>query len=147
MLVIGTAGALFVPPLVCIPCLALFAGLGGGYLAGQFDRPGTGSLSARAGASAGAIGGVGALLAHLISGGVAAFTVGPEGAADLARQLGLDTGGAVNPAVYYGSALGSACCLGLFEIVLLAGLGALGGLLWYQITGKQNTPPSTPATL
>jgi hypothetical protein len=32
----------------------------------------------------------------------------------------------------------------LFEIALMAGLGALGGLLWYQMTGKNmagGTPP------
>ncbi len=147
MLVLGTGGGLLIPPLLCVPCLAVLAGLGGGYLAGQFDRPSAGNLAAKAGAGAGAIGGIGAVIAHLILGAVSAFTVGPEGAAELLRQMGLDPGtNATSPAFYYGGALGGACCFGLFEVVLLAGLGALGGLLWYQITGKKNSGV-TPAAM
>jgi hypothetical protein len=139
-LVLGTIGA-FVFPLICVPCVALLAGIGAGYLAGQFDKPGAAGTAAQKGAGAGAIGGVGALLAHLIGGVSNAFLIGPEGASDLLRDLGLDVGGAAtDPATYYISAFGSACCLGLFEVALMAGVGALGGFLWYQMTGSKSTP-------
>jgi hypothetical protein len=139
MLVIGSVGAWFFP-LLCVPCLALFAGIGGGYLAGQFDRPGTSRLAARTGAGAGAIGGIGALLAHLIGGTITALTTGQDTAAAISNYFGSGANPLDNPVGYYGGALGAACCLGLFEIALLAGLGALGGMLWYQITNKGGTP-------
>ncbi|MCC7360886.1 MAG: hypothetical protein IT317_15495 [Anaerolineales bacterium] len=146
MLVLGTVAA-WLQPLLCVPCLALFAGIGGGYLAGQFDKPGAGNLAAKAGAGAGAIGGVGALLAHLIGGAITMFTVGQQNAQIIAELLGTGSNPADNPAAYYGGAFGAACCLGLFEVALLAGLGALGGLLWYQITGKKTGAPGAPAAM
>jgi hypothetical protein len=142
MLVVGSAGGLLLPPFLCIPCLAVVAGLGAGYLAGQFDRPGPGAAAARTGAGAGAIGGVGALLAHLVAGAGNAYLLGPEAAVDLARALGLDTGSVDNPIAFYGGALAGACCVGLFEVALMAGLGALGGLLWGQIAGPKAAPPA-----
>ncbi len=148
MLVLGGGLAFFFP--LCVPCLALLAGVGAGYLAGLWDRPGDNSRSIQRGAGAGAIGGVGALLGHLIGGLASAAWVGPEGAADMMRQLGLDLGSGtdVGGLGYYFGATLTGCCFGLFEVVLMAGLGALGGLLWWQITGKNQlggtTPPSTP---
>ena len=143
MLVIGSVGA-WVFPLLCVPCLALFAGVGGGYLAGQFDKPGASNLAAKAGAGAGAIGGAGAVLAHLIGAGITMATTGPATAAAIAEALGSS---ANNPVAMYGGAFGTACCLGLFEVALLAGLGALGGLLWYQTTGKNSGSAGTPAAM
>ncbi len=139
-LVLGTIGA-FIFPLICVPCVALLGGIGAGYLAGQFDRPMAAGAAAQKGAGAGAIGGVGALVAHLIGGVGNAFLVGPEGASDLLNNLGLDVGsGATDPIAYYGGALGSACCFGLFEVALMAAVGALGGFLWYQMTGSKGAP-------
>jgi hypothetical protein len=150
MLVVSVILAFLFP--LCIPCLALFAGAGAGYLAGSFDRPGNNSLAVQRGAAAGAIGGLGALFGHLIGGLAAAVFIGPEAATDLARQFGIDPGAsaATNPAAYYGGALLTGCCFGLFEVALMAGLGALGGVLWWQMTGSKGqdgmmTPPSMPA--
>ena len=99
------------------------------------------------GAQAGAIAGIAALIAHLIGGAAGAFMVGPEGAADLLSQFGLPTdGGATSPMGYYAGALGGACCMGLFEIALMAGLGALGGMIWFSMAGKnQGGVPPAPA--
>jgi hypothetical protein len=135
----------FVFPLLCIPCVALFAGTAAGYLSGQFDRPGASNLAIQRGAQAGAIAGIAALLAHVIAGVASAVTVGPEGAAELMQQFGLpaDPG---NPTVYYASAAATACCMGLFEIALMAGTGALGGMLWFNTAGKnQGGVPPAPA--
>jgi len=146
MLVIGGGIALLLP--ACIPCLALLAGVGGGYLAGMFDTPAENGGAVRVGAGAGAIGGVGALLAHMVGGLVAAFTVSPEQAAEMMRQFGVEVE-TTNATAYYAGAIGGACCFGLFEIAFMAGLGALGGILWYQIVGKNNTPsmPAAPGAL
>ena len=132
---------------LCAPCLALFAGLGAGYLAGLFDKPGSNGVSAKAGAGAGAIGGIGAVLGHLAGGLIGALTMGPEKASQLMEQLGLPAAG-TGPGTevgYWVGAIGGSCCLGLLDVALMAGLGALGGLLWWQVTGKNSAPP--PAVL
>jgi hypothetical protein len=147
MLVIG-GGLAFLFPL-CVPCLALLAGAGAGYLAGLWDHPPDNSRAVQRGAGAGAIGGVGALLGHILGGLASAVFVGPQGALDFARELGLDLGSeATEPVFFYTSATATACCFGLVEVALMAGLGALGGLLYWQITGQQRqaggtTPPPT----
>lgn len=145
-LVLGLIGG-FIFPVLCIPCVALFAGTGAGYLAGQFDRPGVSNGAVRLGAQAGAIAGVAALLAHLIAGVGGAVMMGPEGAANLLSGLGLpDTSGSTDPTIYYASATLTACCLGLFEVALMAGTGALGGMLWFNTAGKnQGGVPPAPA--
>ncbi len=146
MLVLGTIFGFLFP--LCIPCLALFAGAGAGYLAGMFDKPmgGTGG-SAKVGAGAGAIGGAGALIGHIVGGMATALVYGPQASVDLMRQFGVDVpaSAATGGVGFYAGAFGAACCFGLVEVALMAGLGALGGLLWYQMTGKNmagGAPPS-----
>jgi len=135
MLVLGIGASLISP--MCVPCLALAAGIGAGYLAGVYDKPRTSGNSAKVGAVAGTIGGAGALIGQLIGGILNATIVGPEGAAQLLRQLGLPTVG--DPTFYYLSFIGGALCFGVVDIVLMAAFGALGGILWQQFTGKSNS--------
>lgn len=148
MLVAGGGLAYLFAP--CVPCLALVAGALAGYLAGVWDRPAENGRAIQRGALAGTLGGAGALLGHLVGGLLAAATVGPQGALDLARQLGLDLGSTSgSPVIFYASASATACCFGLVEVVLMAGLGALGGLLYWQMTGKNQAgglgaPPTPP---
>jgi hypothetical protein len=142
MLVLSCGTVLLTP--LCVPCIALLAGVGAGYLAGVFDKPGASGLAAQAGAGAGAIGGVGALLGHLIGGVTNSFIVGPEGAAQFLEQLGVTGVDLGDPTTYYISQIGGACCFGLVEVALMAGVGALGGMLWYQITGKNASAPPQP---
>lgn len=140
MLILGGLTTLISP--LCVPCLALLVGVGAGYLAGVFDRPLDSGGATKAGAVAGAVGGAGAWLAHVCGGLINAVVIGPERSAEIMRQFGL-TVDASNPAAYYIGAFGGACCMGLFEVALMVGLGAVGGILWYQLTGKNSTP--TPA--
>ncbi len=150
MLVVGGFLAFLFP--LCVPCLALVVGAGAGYLAGQWERPGDNSRAIQRGAGSGAIAGVGAWLGHIFGGlGSAAF-VGPEGSVEMLRNLGVDLGaaGAVDPTMYYVSATLTGCCFGLVEVALMAGLGAVGGILWWNMTGKNQggaapTPPSLAA--
>ncbi len=128
-------GATILSPL-CAPCVALFAGIIAGYLAGLFDKPGDQGVSAKVGASSGAVAGVGGLLGIMIGAVANVFLVGPEGANQVAQQLGLP---GADPTSYYISAIGLPCCIALFNIALMAGLGALGGILWYQMSGKKAT--------
>lgn len=147
-LIVGVAallacfGAAFVSPL-CTPCVALFAGLVTGYLAGRFDKPDDRRTSAKSGAGSGAIAGVGSLAGNLIAAGTNALVLGPAGPAQFAQQFGLPTGGLGDAStfanIYAVSSIGLACCSGLFNIALMAGLGALGGILWHQVSDRQTT--------
>jgi hypothetical protein len=145
MLIVGGILAFLFP--LCVPCLALVAGAGAGYLAAMWDRPLNNSLSIQRGAGAGAIAGVGALLGHVIGGLGAAAFIGQEGSLEMMRQFGLDLGttSEVSPAVFYASATLTGCCFGLFEVALMAALGAVGGILWWNMTGKnQSGMSATP---
>jgi len=135
MLVLGVGGSLISP--ICVPCLAVVAGIGAGYLAAVYDKPLTSGGAAKSGAVAGAIGGAGALLGQIIGGILNAIIVGPQGAIDMLEQFGLPA--SYDPNLYYISFIGSGVCFGVLDIVLMAGLGALGGILWLQIAGKNNT--------
>ncbi len=123
---------------LCGFCVGIVAGLGAGYLAGLFDKPAESSASTKAGAGAGAIAGIGGLIGLIIAGVINAIVVGPEGAAQVLQSFGLQS--TADPTTYYASAIGMPCCIGLFNIALMAGLGALGGMLWYQTAGKNRVP-------
>lgn len=143
LLVLGFI-ATFITPL-CAPCAALFAGLGAGYLVGLFDKPLDQGAAAKGGAIAGALAGVGGLLGNMAAAVVNILIVGPERAAQIAQQLGLPTNGA-DPSTfatsYYLSGIGTPLCIALFDLALMAGLGALGAILWLRM--HSNKTPAAP---
>lgn len=128
-------GATLLSPL-CTPCLVVFLGAGAGYLAGVFDKPITKNASTKAGVIGGAVGGVGAIIGQMIGAGLNAFIMGPQGAQQFNENFGLPSGGAGFEQGYWFGLVGSAVCVSLIDILLMAGFGALGGLLWWQMTGK-----------
>jgi hypothetical protein len=133
-LVLGTASVLLSP--LCLPCLAIFFGLGAGYLAGVFDKPGENRAATKLGTLAGAIGGVGALLGQLIGSAINAST-GLEKVFSWLHGLGVPISSPESVvAGYYRELVGITCCAGLLDVVYMAGFGALGGLLWWQFSGK-----------
>ena len=140
------AGITLLFPL-CVPCAAIFLGLAAGGLAGVFDKPLNTGASAKGGALAGVMGGIGAVLGQMVGSGVNAMIVGPEAAQQFMRQFGLVVPSSGNfDSAYYFSLFGSACCLGLFDVLIMAGLGAVGGLLWWQITGQKRAYSSNTIT-
>ncbi len=148
-LIVGLASLLFsfgaslASPL-CTPCVAVFAGLVAGYLAGLFDKPAQQPAALQSGTNSGAIAGLGGLVGNIFAAAVNVTLLGSTGAAQWAQQLGLPIGGPGDAAsfanTYYLSSFGLACCGGLFNIVLMAGLGALGGLLWYRLSENKTAP-------
>ena len=89
-------------------------------------------------ASAGAIAGIGALLGQSIGAAINAVMVGPQGAADMMRSLGLETGaGPAAQSGYWFGIIASTLCISVFNVLIMAGMGALGGLLWWQFTGSK----------
>lgn len=133
----------FLSPL-CIACLAVLAGLGAGYLAGQYDRPADASNAARLGAGAGAIAGAGAVLASIAAGLASAAVNGQM----MFEQLGVPQSTAQDQAlVFWGTAFLTGCCIGLFNVALMAGVGAIGANLWRQVAGNRagGVPPAPAA--
>lgn len=130
---------------LCNPCAALFVGLGVGMLAAFWERPATGGDGALKGAGAGAIAMAGGLLGEMVGAVLNGILTGPEEVTQLARQLGLPLEN-LSPAQYWAYLLGGNCCCALIGILLGAGLGAVGGLIGYQIWGKSAgvTPEPNP---
>jgi hypothetical protein len=130
----------------CVPCLALLLGLAAGYVAGLFGKPADQASATRSGALAGLLGGVGVVLGQMIGAVINGFLVGPQGVAQIISNLGISGGVQLTPDLYWVANLGVNLCLSLFSVGLMAGLGALGGLLWWNTTGKKHTvlPPSFP---
>lgn len=135
-LVLATGSTLLSP--MCTPCLALFLGLGAGFLAGVFDKPADGGKSAKTGAGAGAIGGIGATLGQFVGAGLNALLVGPEGAARIMEQFGLETGSQAGIEFgYWAGVIGSALCFSALDIALMAGCGALGCMAWQGLMARR----------
>lgn len=132
MLVLGIGGSLITP--ICVPCIALMAGLGAGYLASVYEKRATSGDTAKTGAGAGAIAGAGALIGQLAGSIINSMIVGPDTAAELLESWGVSA--VSDPIFYYVGAIGGGLCFGIVDIALMAGFGALGGILWYQINGK-----------
>ena len=138
ILVLSIGVALLSP--LCVPCVAILAGALAGYLACVWDKPVELGKAAQRAAGAGAISGLGALLGHLIGAVLNVLILGTDGYAEMFHSFGLDPS-QINQTTVTLGALSGGCCFGLLEIVLMAGLGALGGVIWWQLTGKQAAAP------
>ncbi len=129
-------------PLCGLVCIAPLAGAIAGYLAGVFDKPMTGEGGAKSGAIGGVVGGVGAFLGQALAGVVNALFA-PQIAQFTRRAFGTSADLTTTRLI----ALGAGVCGGLVDIVIMAGLGALFGYLWYQFVGSKATrvaPSPTP---
>ena len=134
----------------CTPLCGVVWGIGAGIAAVAWsDDSGRPSSPARDGAIAGAIAGVGALLGVVIGmfvlftflGGQEAAT---EAAYDLYDQFGLDMPVAeINNSLQWFSVSVAACCLGLLNVLVMAGAGAVSAAI-YGSRGSE-TPVSDGA--
>ncbi len=138
--VLAVVAALITP--CCNPCAALLLGLGVGVLAAVWEHPATSGTSTSEGAKAGAIATVGSLVGHMIGAVANGLIVGPRGIAEIYRQFDIQI--PTSPQSYWVYNLGGNCLCATANVALGAALGALGGLLWYQISGK-NQPPASPS--
>jgi len=130
---------------LCVPCLALVFGLLAGYLAGGFDKPVDQNRAVKAGTLAGLLGGIGMLLGQISGAALNAVLIGPEGTARLLSQMGLFAGGPAQIAEFYWIVIAtSTACLIVFDVALMSGFGALGGLLWWKMNGNKPGATSGP---
>jgi hypothetical protein len=130
----GLGVTLLIP--YCTPCAAILVGLGVGFLACLWDKPLDGGSGAVLGAKSGVIAGIGHMLGQMLGMVLNGILVGPEGAAETAAQLGLDLPMMDTGGYWLSQILINGLC-GVTNIAIAAGLGALGGFLWYQTIGSK----------
>ncbi len=132
-------GSVGLSPLCGLLCVSPVAGVIAGYLSSVFDKPITGEGGAKSGAIGGAVGGVGAFLGQALAGVINALF-----ARQIAQFAGRTFGTAVDVNAARVGALGWGLCGGVIDIIVMAGLGALGGYLWYQFVGSKPAPTVLP---
>ncbi len=139
------AGATLISPL-CAPCTAVFLGLAAGYLASVFDKPATSASTSKVGAISGAIAGAGAILGQIIGAVINSSIMGPDSLQSIYQKLGVNTAGMNVTQLYWLGIVGGALCFSVLDVLLMAGFGAVGGLLWWRTAGKNANPP-TPTVI
>jgi hypothetical protein len=134
----------------CTPLCGIVWGIGAGIAAVAWSDESRGPVSpARDGAIAGAIAGIGALLGVVIGMFVLFALLGGQQAAtqaadDLYDQFGLDMPMAeINSSLQWFSVSVVACCLGLLNVAILAGAGALSATIYGS--GRAENPASDGA--
>jgi len=117
----------------CTLCFTPLLGLGAGYLAAQLDRPTSQNRSVYRSGIAGGITGVSVTVGQLLATVVNAILVTNfEQLPALMQDVGLSEFAAIDNAQYWQTTvIGNSVCGG-FNLLLITGLGAVGGLLWFQ---------------
>jgi hypothetical protein len=136
-LVLGLAVTLLSP--LVVPCVGFVIGLVAGYLGSVFDKPADSPRAANVGTKAGLIAAAGAVLGQLGGGLANALLMGPEAAARLMGRPAAEASSEAFAIGYYGGICGTGVCLSVVDVGLMAGLGALGGLLWWQLSGRKRS--------
>ncbi len=131
-----SAGATLISP-VCAPCVAIFLGLGAGYLASAFEKPTTSASTSKAGAISGAIAGAGAILGQIVGAIINSTLVGPENLQAIYEKLGVPTSGMNLAQTYWIGMVGGTACFSVLDVLVMAGFGAVGGLLWWRTAGQR----------
>lgn len=120
----------------CTLCLTPLLGIGIGYLANRFDTPVNVEASLGRGAIAGAMTGFAALLGQMLAAVINAVLVTNwTELPTIFREWGFtqipDTG------EYWQTTLTANSFCSLLNLGIIAGLGAVGGLIWFQRQSKK----------
>ena len=131
---------------LCSPLAAVAIGLIAGGLCVYFEKPADSEKAAVRGAIAGAIAGVAALVGQTIGGTIIALIVGAGQTPVACIPLLCDQASApTSQTSWVIGSFFSSCFCGLMLLAAMAGLGALGGMVWFRYTqNKKNNPPSDP---
>lgn len=125
----------------CTLCFTPVLGIGTGYVAGWFDKPAKVESSLSRGTVAGILTGIGVLAGQILAAVVNGVLVtNSEQLPRLMQDIGLSDFVITNPNEYWQATLTVTSFCGIFNLALIAGLGALGGAIWFQT--RRSTPPS-----
>jgi hypothetical protein len=132
----------------CTPCIAAFAGAGAGWLAAYWTGSKDQNAAVRAGAAAGALSGLGALVGQLVGAILSARMITPEMISDAYEMVtqfyqSLGPEGFEIPSTEFvtRAAIFTQAGCGVVNIGIMAGLGALAGLLYFRYRSSRNLPP------
>lgn len=137
-LILGIGITLLTP--LCVPCLALFLGLGAGFLANVFDKPGLQNRAVKSGAFSGAIAGAGVILGQIIGAIINSSVVDSAAAAEILRDFGYAMPADFDT-IYAISQIGGTICFSLLDIVFMVLMGMMGGFIWWKMRGPKSTNP------
>jgi hypothetical protein len=115
----------------CTLCFTPLLGVGVGYLAGWFDKPQDANVSVSKGIIAGSIAGVGAILGQMLATVISTILVtNSEQLLTFLREHGLSE--LVITDINWPTILTTNFFCGLVNLGIITGLGAVGGMIWFQ---------------
>jgi hypothetical protein len=123
------------------PAAAVFLGLAAGALCAWFEKPGRKDRALKRGAAAGTIAGVAALPAQVLGEIVVALALAGSGKVDISLFGLPEARATVDLWNWALNALFAASLYGLISAAVMAGMGAVGGALWFRVSkkGKQES--------
>jgi hypothetical protein len=117
----------------CTLCFTPLLGIGAGYLAGWFDTPTKSDSSLYRGGVAGGITGFGVIVGQMLATVVNGILVtNSEQLPNLMRELGLSQLLITDSNQYWQATLTANSVCSIFNLFIIVGLGAVGGLIWFQ---------------
>ena len=117
----------------CTLCLTPLLGISVGYLAAHIDKPARSETSLSRGGIAGGITGIGVLVGQMLATIVNGILItNSESLPIFVRQMGLSQLFITDPDEYWQAIITTSSFCSLINLVLIAGLGALGSLIWFQ---------------
>jgi hypothetical protein len=145
---IGAAvGAIYVMSLTllspfCTLCFTPLLGIGVGYLAGKLDKPTRLETSLSRGSVAGGITAVGVVVGQITATLVNGILItNLEDLSAFLQELGLPQSLMFEADEYWQSTLIAGSFCSALNLMIIVGLGAVGGLLWFQRHDQQQTAP------
>jgi hypothetical protein len=117
----------------CTLCLTPLLGIGVGYLSGWFDAPTEAKRSLLRGGVAGGVSGIAAVAGQMLATVVNGILVtNSEELPNVLRDMGLSEFLITDPNEYWQATLTVGTFCSAFNLLIIAGLGAVGGLIWFQ---------------
>ena len=123
----------------CTVCITPLLGVSVGYLASRIDKPLKLETSLGSGGIAGGMTGCGALIGQMLAAVVNGILVTNwQELPNFVKDLGLTQ--FPNASEYWQTTLTANSFCSLLNLALIAGLGAVGGLIWFQRQNKKVLP-------
>jgi hypothetical protein len=118
---------------LCTLCLTPLLGVAVGYITGSFDKPVRPEVAVSKGTIAGGIAGAGVVLGQILAALVNGVLVtNSQELPLLMREFGLSETLIINGADYWQTTLAFNSVCSMFNLALIVGLGAVGGVMWLQ---------------
>lgn len=118
---------------LCTLCLTPLLGLAVGYLTGWFDKPHRAEVAVSKGTIAGGIASIGVVLGQMTAAMVNGILVtNSDQLPILMKEFGLSETILANSSDYWQTTLVFNSLCSVFNLALLVGLGAVGGVIWVQ---------------